>query len=58
MDHAGIWTPRIATPAEKSNPTQVEYFKDIVATIREPLVVLDTDLRVLSANRSFINSSR
>ena len=37
----------------KSNPTQVETFKDIVATIREPLVVLDTELRVLSANRSF-----
>jgi PAS domain-containing protein len=38
---------------KKSNPIQVEYFKDIVATIREPLVVLDTNLRVLSANRSF-----
>jgi PAS domain-containing protein len=35
------------------NPTQVEYFKDIAATIREPLVVLDKSLRVLSANRSF-----
>ena len=38
---------------EKSNPTQAEYFKDIVGTIREPLVVLDADLRVLAANRSF-----
>gem|GEM_PF-4466723 len=28
-------------PLEKSNPTQVEYFKDIVGTIREPLLVLD-----------------
>jgi PAS domain S-box-containing protein len=35
------------------NLTQADYFKDIVATIREPLVVLDADLRVLSANRSF-----
>jgi len=40
-------------PQKKTNPTQVEYFKDIVATIREPLVVLDAGLRVLSANRSF-----
>ena len=35
------------------DPTQVEYFGDIVGTIREPLVVLDKDLRVLAANRSF-----
>ena len=35
------------------DPTQAEYFKDIVATIREPLLVLDADLRVLVANRSF-----
>jgi PAS domain S-box-containing protein len=40
-------------PFEKSNPTQAEYFKDIVGTIREPLLVLDADLCVLSANRSF-----
>ena len=40
-------------PLIKTNSTKVEYFKDIVATIREPLVVLDTDLRVLAANRSF-----
>jgi two-component system, OmpR family, phosphate regulon sensor histidine kinase PhoR len=31
-------------------------FEDIVETVREPLVVLDSDLRVLSANRSFYNS--
>ncbi len=40
-------------PLEKSNLTQAEYFKDIVATLREPLLVLDADLRVLAANRSF-----
>jgi PAS domain-containing protein len=40
-------------PPIKSNPAPIKYFKDIVETIREPLVVLDTDLRVLSANRSF-----
>jgi diguanylate cyclase (GGDEF)-like protein/PAS domain S-box-containing protein len=38
---------------KKSDPTKVEYFKDIVATIREPLVILDKDLRLLSVNRSF-----
>ena len=37
----------------KTSPTKVEYFKDIVATIREPLLVLDASLRVLAANRSF-----
>lgn len=31
-------------------------FEDIVETVREPLIVLDSDLRVLSANRSFYNS--
>ncbi|MGD0750262.1 MAG: PAS domain S-box protein [Anaerolineales bacterium] len=40
-------------PLEKSILTQAEYFKDIVATIREPLLVLDASLRVLAANRSF-----
>jgi PAS domain S-box-containing protein len=40
-------------PFEKTNPNRVEHFKDIVATIREPLLVLDVDLRILAANRSF-----
>ncbi len=31
-------------------------FEEIVETIREPLIVLDSDLRVLSANRSFYDS--
>ena len=37
---------RIAShsPLIKTNPTKVEYFKDIVATIREPLLVLDASL--------------
>ncbi|MGB8213253.1 MAG: PAS domain S-box protein [Anaerolineales bacterium] len=38
---------------KKSSLTQAEYFKDIVGTVREPLLVLDGDLRVLAANRSF-----
>jgi len=33
-------------------------FEDIVETVREPLIVLDSDLRVLSANRSFYKSFR
>ncbi len=40
-------------PSQQSNPPQVEYFKDIVAAVREPLLVLDARLRVLAANRSF-----
>ena len=30
-----------------------QIFEDVVATIREPLLVLDSDLRAISANRSF-----
>lgn len=33
-------------------------FEDIVETVREPLIVLDSDLRIVSANRSFYNSFR
>ena len=33
-----------------------QIFEDIVDTLREPLLVLDSDLKVISANRSFINS--
>jgi diguanylate cyclase (GGDEF)-like protein/PAS domain S-box-containing protein len=34
----------------------LEYSRGIVDTVREPLLVLDTDLRVISANRSFYRS--
>ena len=38
-------------------PTQKRsFYKDIVETIREPLLVLDPDLRVLFANRKFYSS--
>ncbi len=30
-----------------------DYFESIVETVREPLIVLDADLRVVSANRAF-----
>ena len=33
-----------------------EYAQSIVATVREPLVVLDADLRVVSASRSFFKA--
>ena len=33
-------------------------FEDIVETAREPLLVLNSDLRVLLANRSFYDSFR
>jgi len=39
--------------AERAVKEAREYAESIVSTIREPLLVLDTDLRVISANRSF-----
>jgi PAS domain S-box-containing protein len=33
-----------------------EYAESIIATVREPLVVLDADLRVVSTNRSFLQT--
>jgi PAS domain S-box-containing protein len=39
--------------AELAVETAREYAESIVATVREPLIVLDGDLRVVSANRSF-----
>jgi PAS domain S-box-containing protein len=38
---------------EQSVQEAREYAESIVATVREPLVVLDADLRVISANRAF-----
>ncbi|MGB2764099.1 MAG: ATP-binding protein [Candidatus Aminicenantaceae bacterium] len=39
--------------AERVAQEAREYTESIVNTVREPLVVLDADLRVISANRSF-----
>ncbi|MDT7603031.1 MAG: hypothetical protein QOF61_1028, partial [Acidobacteriota bacterium] len=44
--------------AEKSNlelreDRALDYFQNIVETVREPLVILDSDLRVQGASRSF-----
>ena len=40
-------------PGLKKEPIEIRYFKEIFDTIHEPLLVLDADLLVLSANRSF-----
>jgi len=44
--------------AEKAVREAREYAESIVDTVREPLVVLDADLRVVSANRSFYGTFR
>ena len=43
------------TPLTPTDSTKINYFKDLVSSIREPLLVLGKDLRVLSANHSFYN---
>ena len=40
-------------PNNISETSSLEYFESIVNTVREPLIVLDKDLRVVSASRSF-----
>jgi PAS domain S-box-containing protein len=40
-------------PSDMAMVEAQEYAESIVDTVREPLVVLDADLRVVSANRSF-----
>ncbi|MBU1125394.1 MAG: diguanylate cyclase [Candidatus Omnitrophica bacterium] len=42
--------------AERITQDALTYVESIVATVREPLLILDTDLRVISANRSFYRS--
>jgi PAS domain S-box-containing protein len=41
---------------QNSSSRETTVFEDIVETAREPLLVLDSDLRVLLANRSFYDS--
>ncbi|MFA7165716.1 MAG: PAS domain S-box protein [Desulfoplanes sp.] len=40
---------------DTNDKNSLEYAESILKTMREPLVVLDQDLRVVSANRSFFN---
>ena len=44
--------------AEQAARDALEYAESLVATVREPLVVLDADLRVISASRSFYRTFR
>jgi signal transduction histidine kinase/CheY-like chemotaxis protein len=49
-----IHLPQSATTRRKARVQDMEtYAQDIVATVREPLLMLDTTLRVRSANRAF-----
>jgi signal transduction histidine kinase/CheY-like chemotaxis protein len=49
-----IHLPKTATTRRKARVQDMEtYAQDIVATVREPLLMLDTSLRVRSANRAF-----
>jgi signal transduction histidine kinase len=41
---------------ERALAKSLAYADDVIATLREPFVVLDSDLRVKSANRSFYDS--
>ena len=38
---------------ERQAQGTLDYVQDILATLREPVLVLSADLRVISANRSF-----
>ncbi|MDY0042839.1 MAG: PAS domain-containing protein, partial [Desulforhabdus sp.] len=49
-------TDRIAR--EESLEAALEFADDIVQTVREPMVVLDSELRVISANQSFYRTFR
>lgn len=40
-------------PAKKSADAALEYAESIINTVREPLIVLDQDLRVVTVSRSF-----
>ncbi|MDQ1708055.1 MAG: two-component system, LuxR family, sensor kinase FixL [Pyrinomonadaceae bacterium] len=41
---------------ESRHDRALDYFQNIVETVREPLVILDSDLRVTGASRSFYNT--
>jgi PAS domain S-box-containing protein len=50
-----------ATPTPASNgsvPAAEQLLRDIIDTVRQPLLVLDQDLRVTQANRSFFSTFR
>lgn len=44
--------------AEREKQAALDYAENIIATLRHPFLVLDSDLRVKSANRSFFRTFR
>jgi len=48
-------TPQLKPYTEAIEESVTKYATDIVETVREPLLLLDADLIVLSANKSFYN---
>jgi signal transduction histidine kinase/DNA-binding response OmpR family regulator len=54
-----IHLPKTAAARRKTRVQDLEtYAQDIVETVREPLLILDTTLRVQSANRAFYHTFR
>ena len=54
-----IHLPQSASTRRKARAQDLEtYAQDIVQTVREPLLILDTTLRVRSANRAFYQTFR
>jgi two-component system CheB/CheR fusion protein len=56
--HKAITAEKKLRESERVAQEAREYAESIVETVREPLVVLDADLRVISANRSFHQTFR
>jgi PAS domain-containing protein len=48
-----FWDITARRQAERQMQDALDYAEGIIATVREPLLVLDTELRVQRANRSF-----
>lgn len=51
-----FWDITESKTAERAVQDAREYAESIVATVHEPLVVVDKDLKVISASRSFYNT--
>lgn len=51
-----VSAPETSRQLETGHQDALEYAENILETVREPLVVLDSDLKILSANASFYNT--
>jgi hypothetical protein len=49
-------TRRHGKGGEKGETKSLEYAESIIDTVREPLIVLDQDLRLVSVSRSFYHA--